>query len=171
MMQIDLQSSFLVGSTMATLARRRLLAASPDWLARTRIVVLAFSAIVFAPVWLYITLRWTPWETMYIWDLATVPTWLLALFLPLISLGALVGFEMTRRLLHGGHQGGALAFPRGRHPQEDPHGVRHPAALTDDPAHIFLRHLQAQVHIRAAPCLADMNLHGVIHQRASNKLD
>jgi len=48
MMQIDLQSSFLVGSTMATLARRRLLAASPDWLARTRIVVLAFSAIVFA---------------------------------------------------------------------------------------------------------------------------
>jgi len=110
MMQIDLQSSFLVGSTMATLARRRLLAASPDWLARTRIVVLAFSAIVFAPVWLYITLRWTPWETMYIWDLATVPTWLLALFLPLISLGALVGFEMTRRLLHGGHRGRALAF-------------------------------------------------------------
>lgn len=110
MMQIDLQSSFLVGSAMATLARRRLVGAPPEWLARTRIVVLAFSGIVFAPVWLYITLRWTPWETMYTWDLATVPTWLLALFLPLISLAALIGFELTRRLLAAGQRGRALAF-------------------------------------------------------------
>lgn len=108
MMQIDLQSSFLVGSSMAALARRRFVGASDDWLDRTRIVVLAFAGIVFAPVWLYITLRWTAWETMYRWDLDTIPLWLVVSFLPCLSLTAVLGFEATRRTLAAGRPGRAL---------------------------------------------------------------
>lgn len=99
MMQIDLQCTFLVGSLMAYLSRKKLIVASPEWIARTRNVVLAFGGIIFAPVWLYITLRWTPWETMYIWDLSTVPFWFVALFLPFLSITALIGWRITQKLI------------------------------------------------------------------------
>src|SRR5215813_8049153 len=99
MMQIDLQCSLLVGSSMAFVARSRLARASKDWIADAHIAVLAFAGLVFAPVWLYITLRWTPWETMYLWDLSTVPMLLVAAFLPALSLAALAGFSLTHHLL------------------------------------------------------------------------
>lgn len=99
MMQIDPQCSFLVGSAMALVSRRRLRRATPRRLAETRNVVLAFTGAVFAPVWIYITLRWTGWETMYVWDADTVPLWLVAVFLPLLSLTALVGFHVTQTLV------------------------------------------------------------------------
>jgi hypothetical protein len=99
MMQIDLQCSMLVGSAMACVARRRLARATPAWIAGAHVAVLAFAGLVFAPVWLYITLRWTPWETMYVWDLSTVPMLLVALFLPALSVAALAGFSLTHHLL------------------------------------------------------------------------
>jgi hypothetical protein len=105
MMQIDLQCSMLIGSAMAFAARRRLARASPEWIADAHIAVLVFAGLVFAPVWLYITLRWTAWETMYLWDLSTVPRGLVAAFLPALSLAALGGFALTHHLLVGGRPG------------------------------------------------------------------
>jgi len=99
MMQIDVQATFLMGSTIAFIARRRLPHASPEWLARTRTAALIFGGVVFSPVWLYITLRWTPWETMYIWDLSTVPLLVISAFIPALSLSALAGFWITQRLI------------------------------------------------------------------------
>jgi hypothetical protein len=99
MMPIDLQCSFLVGSMMAFISGRRLPMATPTWLARARILALIFGGIVFTPVWIYITLRWTPWESMYVWDLSSVPFSLVALFPPGLSLAALLGFNTTARLL------------------------------------------------------------------------
>lgn len=110
MMQVDLQSSFLLGSGMAIVARRRLRTADAAWLARTHAVVLAVGGAVFAPVWLYITLRWTGWETMYRWDLATIPPWLVAAFLPAISLAALLGFRITAALIRAERVALALAL-------------------------------------------------------------
>jgi hypothetical protein len=99
MLQIDLQCSFVVGSLMAHLARRRLRTASPAWLASTRTVVMAFGGIVFAPVWTYITLAWTPWESMYNWDRSTIPVLLVAAFVPGLSVAAMLGFWVTQHLL------------------------------------------------------------------------
>lgn len=96
MMQIDLQSSFVVGSFMGFLARRRFAKADPAFLAGTRTAVLIFGGIVFAPVWLYVILAYTPWETMYLWDLDTVPHWLVTIMLPLLSAFALAGFWLTQ---------------------------------------------------------------------------
>jgi len=105
MMQIDLQCSALIGSTMAFVARKKLGSATKEWIADAHIAVLTFAGLVFAPVWLYITLRWTPWESMYVWDLSTVPTLLVCAFLPGLSLAALGGFAMTHHLLAGKHAG------------------------------------------------------------------
>ncbi len=102
-MQIDLQCSALIGSSMAFVARRKLGSASKEWIADAHIAVLTFAGLVFAPVWLYITLRWTPWESMYIWDLSTVPLLLVAAFLPALSLAALGGFAITHHLLTSQH--------------------------------------------------------------------
>jgi hypothetical protein len=110
MLQIDLQCSFLVGSLMARLAWPRLRTASPEWLARTRTVVMAFGGIVFAPVWAYITLRWTPWESMYTWDLSTLPLLLVAAFLPALSVAAMLGFWATQHLLLAGRKLAALSL-------------------------------------------------------------
>jgi hypothetical protein len=110
MLQIDLQCSFLIGSLMAHLAGPRLRTASPAWLARTRSVVMAFGGIVFAPVWTYITLKWTPWESMYHWDLSTIPYLLVAAFLPGLSVAAMLGFWATQRLVLGGRGLAALAL-------------------------------------------------------------
>ncbi len=108
MIQIDLQASFLVGSTMALVARKRLRSASDEWIANARNVVLAFGGMVFAPVWLYITLRWCDWETMYMWDLSTVPRLLLVLFLPCLALAGLAGFYLTKRLIRANKLPAAL---------------------------------------------------------------
>jgi hypothetical protein len=108
MMQIDLQCSALIGSAMAGIAHKKLSSASKEWIADAHIAVLVFAGLVFAPVWLYITLRWTPWESMYIWDLSTVPLLLVCAFLPALSLAALGGFAMTHHLLTGKHLGLAL---------------------------------------------------------------
>jgi hypothetical protein len=110
MLQIDLQCSFLVGAAMAGIARKRLRDAPPEWLARTRTVVMAFGGIVFAPVWTYITLRWTPWESMYLWDLSTIPTLLVAAFVPGLSIAAMLGFWATQRLLVSGRGAAAIAL-------------------------------------------------------------
>src|SRR5215471_12963958 len=99
MMQIDLQCSALIGSAMAFVARKKLGSATKEWIADAHIAVLTFAGLVFAPVWLYITMRWTPWESMYIWDLSSVPMLLVAAFLPALSLAALAGFAMTHHLL------------------------------------------------------------------------
>lgn len=99
MIQVDLQASFLVGSTVALVARRRLRDADEDELRRVRTVALAYAATVFAPVWLYITWRWTAWEMMYFWDRDTVPELLIAAFLPGIALSTLGGFWITQRLV------------------------------------------------------------------------
>lgn len=109
MIQIDLQCSFLVGSAMALVSRRRLREASEQRLAEIRTVVLAFAATVFAPVWLYITWRWTAWEMMYVWDRDTVPVWLIAVFLPAVALAALVGFRVTQTLICRDKTAAALA--------------------------------------------------------------
>ena len=109
MMQIDLQCSALIGSAMAGIAHRKLASASKEWIADAHIAVLTFAGLVFAPVWLYLTLRWTPWESMYLWDLTTVPQLVVALFLPALSLCALGGFAMTHHLLIGKHGTLALA--------------------------------------------------------------
>jgi hypothetical protein len=110
MMPVDLQCTFLVGGAMAFIARRRLATASEEWMARTRTVVLVFSGIVFAPVWTYITLRWTGWETMYAWDLSTVPFLLVAAFLPAMGVTTLGGFWSTERLLAKGRTAAAVAL-------------------------------------------------------------
>jgi hypothetical protein len=103
MMQIDLQCSALIGSAMAFVARKKLGSATKEWIADAHIAVLTFAGLVFAPVWLYITMRWTPWESMYIWDLSTVPMLLVAAFLPALSLAALGGFALTHHLLTSQH--------------------------------------------------------------------
>ena len=110
MIQVDLQASFLVGSAMALVARRRLREASEQRLAEIRTVVLAFAATVFAPVWLYITWRWTGWEMMYWWDRETVPPHLVAVFLPGVALAALGGFRVTQTLICRDRLGVALAI-------------------------------------------------------------
>lgn len=109
MMQIDLQCSFLVGSVMALIAHQRLRSGS-EWLTRGRMLALGFGAIVFTPVWIYISLRWTPWESMYVWDRTTVPLALVALFPAGLSLVALAGFSLTAALLSAGRARLAIAI-------------------------------------------------------------
>lgn len=109
MIQVDLQASFLVGSAVALVGRRRLREADDDELRRVRTVALAYASTVFAPVWLYITWRWTGWEMMYFWDRDTVPEILIAAFLPGIALAALAGFWITEKLVCARRMGAAFA--------------------------------------------------------------
>jgi hypothetical protein len=102
MMQIDLQSSFLVGSGMAVIGRDRLSSSLYAGLARGRTLALLFGALIFTPVWIYITLRWTAWESMYVWDSTTVPRIVLALFPPGLCVAAVAGFSATAALLSSG---------------------------------------------------------------------
>jgi hypothetical protein len=102
MMQIDLQCSFLVGSAMAVIGREQLRSGRPEALTRGYMLALAFGAIVFTPLWIYISLRWAAWESMYVWDLRTVPSGLMALFPPALSVAALAGFSATAALLSAG---------------------------------------------------------------------
>lgn len=108
MMQIDLQCSYLIGASMAFMAGRRL--KRRERLANARTLVLIVGGMVFAPVWLFITLRWPEWETMYLWDRGTLPLWLVALFLPAISVVASAGFWVTSRLLADGRKRTAYAI-------------------------------------------------------------
>jgi hypothetical protein len=107
-MQIDLQSSFLVGSAMALVARDRLPLATERWVSRARMVALAIGGAVFAPAALYVTLRWTGWGTMYLWDRSTVPTPLLSLFPVAVTLSSLLGFHLTCRMIRAGRRHHAL---------------------------------------------------------------
>lgn len=109
MIQVDLQCSFLIGSAMALISRRRLRDATEKRLAEIRTVVLAFASTVFAPVWLYITWRWTGWETMYLWDRDTIPPALVAVFLPAVALAALAGFRVSQALIRRDRLGVAVA--------------------------------------------------------------
>lgn len=109
MMQIDLQCSFLVGSAMAVIGREQLRSGRPEALTRGYMLALAFGAIVFTPLWIYISLRWTAWESMYVWDLRTLPSGLMALFPPALSVAALAGFRATAALLSAGRAAFAAA--------------------------------------------------------------
>jgi hypothetical protein len=104
MMQIDLQSSFLVGSAMAAISRDRLVSRPAEGLARGRTLALVFGALIFTPIWIYITVRWTGWESMYTWDWTTVPRIVLTLFPPGLSIAAVAGFSITAALLASGRQ-------------------------------------------------------------------
>jgi uncharacterized protein (TIGR02996 family) len=110
MMQIDVQGSFLIGSAMALLARHQLPHASERWIAKARTLALAFGSAVFTPTCLYIALRWTPWETMCLWDRATLPTYVLALFAVVVAAASVLGFQLTCALIRGGRPHQALAL-------------------------------------------------------------
>jgi len=71
-------------------------------------LALGVGGAVFAPAALYITLRWTGWGTMYLWDRATVPAPLLSLFPVGVALASLLGFHLTCRMICAGRQPQAL---------------------------------------------------------------
>jgi hypothetical protein len=99
MMQIDLQCAFLMGATMAVMARRRLPDADRAWWLDVYGWTYVVGGVAFAPTWLYITMRWPAWETQYRWDLDTIPVWLMAAFLPAITIACKAGFWITAKLL------------------------------------------------------------------------
>jgi hypothetical protein len=99
MIQVDLQCAYLMGAALGYFTRKQIPTASKAWMQRAYGWVYVIGAVGYAPVWLFITLRWTAWETQYTWDLSTLPHWFAALYLVAITLCCKAGFWITARTI------------------------------------------------------------------------
>ena len=68
-------------------------------------------------------------------------------------------------------ESGLLALTLGRHSQQRPDGIGHPAAFPDHPAHIILRHDQFKPDALALARLMNLDLLRMLHEGFRDELD